>query len=144
MPNENRLNPEKGRVFQEQVHKALEKYYGMEFLLNYPVPIGKPPKTHKFDLVSINKEYAVECKNIVWTIGRNRPSAKMAQCNEAVFYLSFLPSNVHKILVIRHDVHPVRNETLAHSYVSANRHLLRGVEVLEFNPTSNELAFKDK
>ncbi len=107
MLNENRLNPEKGRVFQEQVRKALEKCYGVEFLLNYPVPSGEPPKPHKFDLV---------------------------------FYLSFLPSNVHKLLVIRHDVHPVRNETLAHSYVNANRHLLRGVEVLEFDPTSNELA----
>ncbi len=140
MLNENRLNPEKGRVFQEQVRKALEKCYGVEFLLNCPVPIGEPPKPHKFDLVSMNKEYAAECKSIVWTAGGNRPSAKMAQCNEAVFYLSFLPSNVHKLLVIRHDVHPVRNETLAHSYVNANRHLLRGVEVLEFNPTSNELA----
>ena len=139
MTNENRLNPQKGRAFQEQVHKALGKYYKKEFLLDCPLPIGKPPKTHKFDLVSIDKEYVVECKNIVWTKGHNRPSAKMAQCNEAVFYLSFLPSNVHKLLVIRHDVHLFRNETLAHSYVNANRHLLRGVEVLEFDPTSNEL-----
>ena len=140
MLNENRLNPEKGRVFQEQVLRALEKCYGVEFLLNYPVPIGKPSKPHKFDLVSMNKEYAGECKNIVWTAGRNRPSAKMSQCNEAVFYLSFLPSNVHKLLIIRHDVHPVRNETLAHSYLNANRHLLRGVKVLEFDPKSGKLA----
>jgi len=140
MPSDNRLNPAKGRLFQEQVCQALTMRYGVKFSMEQPIPVGNPPKEHKFDLVSMNKEYATECKNIVWTAGGNRPSAKMAQCNEAVFYLSFLPSNVHKLLVIRHDVHPVRNETLAHSYVNANRHLLRGVEVLEFDPTSNELA----
>jgi hypothetical protein len=45
------------------------------------------------------------------------PSAKMAFLNEAVLYLSHLPREMHKFIVLRRDLHIRRNETLVAYYV---------------------------
>ncbi|MBR3621310.1 MAG: hypothetical protein IKN56_07345, partial [Clostridia bacterium] len=66
------------------------------------IAIGYYPeelKEHKFDLVSADGSIAVECKRYTWTETGNVPSAKMGFCNEAAFYLSFLPDNVDKYIV---------------------------------------------
>ena len=105
MPSDNRLNTGKGRSFQEQVAVLLSNHFGVTFRLDYPIPIGNPPKTHRFDLVSTDSRYAGECKNYSWTESGNVPSAKMGFVNEALFSLSLLPSDTFRFVVMRKDVH---------------------------------------
>ena len=140
MPWDNRENPAKGRLFQEQVRQALAKRYGVEFVKEYPIAIGNPPKDHKFDLVSADSKYVVECKAISWTETGNIPSAKMASCNQAVFYLSHVPHNKKRLLVIRKNTRPGRQETLAQYYKRINQHLLNDIIVAEFDPELDKLA----
>lgn len=95
MPAPNSQNPRKGRMFQEKSSEVLSKHFGVEFLLDFPIPIGSPPKDHKFDLVSEDMKIIGECKNYSWTETGNIPSAKMGFTNEAAFYLTLLPKE-HK------------------------------------------------
>ena len=85
MPPDNRLNTGKGRSFQEKAAIVLAAHFGTEFHLDHPILIGKPPKLHRFDLVSTNLQHVGECKNYSWTETGNVPSAKMGFINEAVF-----------------------------------------------------------
>ncbi|MBA7572720.1 hypothetical protein ES708_14505 [subsurface metagenome] len=140
MPWDNKENPAKGRQFQEQVRHALTKRHGVEFIKEHPLPIGNPPKNHKFDLASTDSKYIVECKAISWTETGKVPSAKMAFCNQAVFYLSHLPRNKRKLLVILRNTHPTKQETLAQYYKRTNQHLLNDVIVTEFDPKSGKLT----
>ena len=140
MPSDNRLNPAKGRLFQKQVRQALTTRYSVEFLTDHPIAIGHPAKEHRFDLVSVDSKYVAECKNHSWTETGNIPSAKMAFCNQAVLYLSHVPKNMKKLLVMRKDTHPKRSETLAQYYKRINKHLLSEVIVLEFDPDSGKLT----
>jgi hypothetical protein len=137
---DNRENPAKGRSFQEQVRQALVERYGVEFVKEHPIRIGNPPKDHKFDLVSVDSRYVVECKAISWTETGNIPSAKMAFCNQAVFYLSLVPRNKKRLLVILKATHPRKQETLAQYYKRINQHLLNNIVVVEFDPESGKLA----
>lgn len=52
----NNLNPAKGRKLQEQVCLLLEDFYKVDFVIYAKIPIGKPSKDHKFDLVSKDKK----------------------------------------------------------------------------------------
>ena len=40
--------------------QLLSKHFGVQFLIDNPIPIGNPKKNHKFDLVSDNKKYVGE------------------------------------------------------------------------------------
>lgn len=131
--SENRLNPGKGARFQEQAARLLSERFQAEFQLDYAIAIGNPPKDHRFDLVSLGLRCVGECKNYAWTESGNVPSAKMGFINEAVFYLSFLPKDTIRFVVMRKDVHPKRNETLADYYFRIYHHLLQGVLVLEID-----------
>ena len=42
------------------------------------VPVGNPPKEHRFDVVSADGDIIIECKCYTWTNGGNVPSAKMS------------------------------------------------------------------
>ncbi len=140
MPSGNISNVEKGRRFRDKVCQALSKHYGVEFIKEQTKLIGNPPKEHKFDLVSENNQYVAECKSISWTITGGNPNAKITSCNEAVSDLSYLPSNTKKLLVIRQDMHPRRQETLAQYYKRLHKNRLGEVIVLEFDPKSGRLA----
>jgi hypothetical protein len=131
--SENSLNPGKGKQFQKRAAKLLADHFLTLFRLDYPIAIGVPPKDHRFDLVSSDLRYIGECKNYSWTKSGNVPSAKMGFVNEAVFYLSFLPKDRVRFVVMRKDIHSKRNETLADYYYRTYRHLLQGVLVLEMN-----------
>ena len=104
-------HPRIGREFQEKVKEAMEARYNIAFHNEHPVPIGNPPKDHKFDLVSDNHRYLVECKRYTWTKSGNIPSGKMASLNLAVFYLTLAPDDMRKFLVLRKDRHRKRKET---------------------------------
>ena len=63
----------------------------------------------------------------------------MGFCNEAAFYLSFLPDYYEKFIVMFYSVNVKRNETLAEYYYRTNRHLLGKIKVAEYNPDTNSM-----
>lgn len=133
MPSANSGNAAKGKEFQQLASDALSGYFGVQFALNVPISIGDPAKNHKFDLVSVGGKYVGECKCYGWTETGNMPSAKMAFMNEAVLYLSLLPSETKRFIVMRKDTHSKRSETLADYYYRTYRHLLNGIQILELD-----------
>ena len=126
-------NPRIGKEFQQHVHRLLSSYFGNTFTLEYPIAIGNSPKAHRFDIVSEDCKTVVECKCYTWTSTGNIPSAKMMGLNEAVFYMSYLPSETLKIIAIRKSIHPTKTETLAEYYNRINGHLLSGIRILEID-----------
>lgn len=128
-------NSIKGREFEERVCHALEKKYGQSFNKK-SIHIGIPSKAHYFDLISEDGNIIVECKNYSWTVTGNTPSAKIAFLNEAVLYLSHVPSNSKKIIILRKDNHPKKKESLAEYYVRTYYFLLKDINVMEFDLNS--------
>ena len=74
-----------------------------------------------------------------WTETGNVPSAKMGFTNEAAFYLSFLPDDTERMIVMLHAEHAKRNETLAEYYFRTNRHLLGKIKIYEFDLQTKEM-----
>lgn len=131
-------NPKNGADFQKQVQQYFAQKYGHGFELEKKIPIGEPPKDHKFDIVNSDLGIVIECKRYTWTVTGNVPSAKMGFTNEAAFYLRFLPDKYEKYIVMLKAHHPKRQESLAEYYYRMNRHLLGKVNVAEYDPISNE------
>ncbi len=142
----NRQNPGRGAQFQKKASEILSKHFKVKFEIEYLLQIGNPPKGHRYDLASSDLQYVGECKNYSWTESGNVPSAKMGFINEAVFYLSLLPNDIKRLIVMRKDVHPKRSETLAEYYYRTYQHLLQGVTILEVdldNDTVKEIRTVD-
>ena len=132
-------NPKHGADFQKAVRQYLINTYGQGYELEKKLPIGQPPKEHKFDIVNMDRQVVIECKRYTWTATGNVPSAKMGLTNEAAFYLSFLPDSYKKYIVMLRSYHEKRNESLAEYYFRTNRHLLGKVIIAEFDPASREM-----
>ena len=139
MPEPNSQNTGKGKIFQTIAAKVLGHYFQVMFQTEHPIPIGNPPKNHKFDLFSYDGNYIGECKNYSWTEGGNVPSAKMGFINEAVFYLQHVSSDKFRFVVLRRDVDNKHTETLADYYYRTNKHLLNGVSVIEIDVSTNSV-----
>lgn len=134
----NSENPQNGANFQLAVLNYFIRKHGEGFELEKKIPIGIPPKNHKFDIVSEQKKIVIECKRYTWTETGNVPSAKMGFTNEAAFYLSFLPDTYEKYIVMLKSHHPKRAESLAEYYFRTNRHLLGKTKVAEYDPITDE------
>jgi hypothetical protein len=132
-------NPKKGAYFQKEVQQYFINTYGPGFELEKKIPIGEPPKEHKFDIVNSDKRIVIECKCYTWTETGNAPSAKMGFTNEAAFYLSFLPDTFEKYIVMLRSHHEKRSESLAEYYFRMNRHLIGKTKVAEYDPDNKEL-----
>lgn len=142
MPWDNSLNPAKGRDFQRIAADVLGRHFNVKFAIDHPIPIGSPPKIHKFDLVARGKDgrqHVGECRNYSWTEGSNVPSAKMAFVNEAVLYLSLLPSSTHRFVVMPRSKDPKRQESLAEYYFRTYRHLLSSTVIIEVDPNTDSV-----
>lgn len=126
-------NPRRGKEFQELAASVLAEYWGVLFDLEVPFEIGRPPKSHRFDMASTDRKYVGEAKNFSWTKSAKTPSAKMAFMNQAVFYLSHLASDVTRFVVMPRDIRPRTGEALADYYYRTYRHLLNGVLVIEID-----------
>lgn len=137
--NSNSENPKVGKVFQDKVKKWFESNRNIALLSECPINIGLPPKPHKFDISDTYEQLVIECKCYTWTDSGNIPSAKLRGLNEAVFYFSFLPSHIEKLLVMAHAVHPKKEETLAEYYYRTYGHLLGDVKIIEFNPVTLQM-----
>ena len=124
MANLNSENPHVGRKFQEFVQTILKEKYNTYFEQEAAIPIGRPPKEHKFDLANADRSIVAECKCYTWTDSGNVPSAKLMGLDEAVFYFGFLPSGTKKLLCMKKAVFRGKQETLAEYYVRAHGHFL--------------------
>ena len=127
-------NPKNGAEFQRPVQNWFIKKYGQGFELEKKIPIGNPAKDHKFDIVHSEKKIAIECKRYTWTVTGNVPSAKMGFTNEAAFYLSFLPDDYEKYIVMMRSLHEKRSESLAEYYFRTNKHLIGKIKIAEYDP----------
>ena len=134
----NSENPGAGAAFQKAVCNWFIENRRGSYVLEKKIGIGEPPKDHKFDMVSADDAIAIECKCYTWTETGNVPSAKMGFCNEAAFYLSFLPDTYEKYIVMAYSWHDKRQQTLAEYYYETNRHLLKNIKVAEYNPESGK------
>lgn len=133
MANTNSENPYVGRKFQEFVQAILKEKYDTYFEQEAAIPIGSPPKNHKFDLASTDRSIVAECKCYTWTDSGNVPSAKLMGLDEAVFYFGFLPAGTKKILCMKKSVFLEKTETLAEYYIRIHGHLLGDVSVFEIS-----------
>ena len=124
-------NTARGHLFSVLVRRALEAHFGEPFDEEVPIPLGSPPRPHRFDLVSRSRTYVCECKAYTWTSGGNTPSAKLSHLKEAGQYLGLLGDGVHSLLILKRDVHPTRGESLAEYFVRLHGHLMGNVVVVE-------------
>ncbi|MCK5598693.1 hypothetical protein KAI78_03630 [bacterium] len=138
----NKKNPSKGKTFQLIAKEVLEREFGIEFESEVKMDIGNPSKGHKYDLATSDRKVVVECKCYSWTKSGNVPSAKLGFLNEAAFYLSFLPANVTKIIVIKKDYHEKKKLTLAQYYFSRYKHLLQNIQILEIDETLRKISWE--
>lgn len=127
----NSSNTQRGADFEQLVRDVLASELALELAPSLAVPIGDPPKPHRFDLGSVEQQVVVECKNHTWTKTNNIPSAKITTLREAVFYLRLAPAGYRRILAMKRHTHPDREESLAEYFVRLNQHLLGDVEVIE-------------
>ena len=139
--NKNSENPRVGKEFQLAVKEWFEEAYTSPFEIERKIAIGRPAKLHSFDISSLDESIVVECKCYTWTETGNVPSAKMGFTNEAAFYLSFLPDDTERMIVMLHAEHAKRNETLAEYYFRTNRHLLGKIKIYEFDLQTKEMCF---
>ena len=130
-----------GAEFQNRVLEWFKDHHGPGFELETKIPIGNPPKDHKFDIVDPERRIAIECKRFTWTESGNVPSAKIRALNEAAFFLPFLPDDYEKYIVMLRDFNTKRGETLAEYYFRAYHHLLGRIVVAEYDPASGEMTF---
>jgi hypothetical protein len=126
-----------GRAFQERVGRILSHRFGEEIILEVELPIGTPPRPHRFDLVSRSGSVVCECKAYTWTSGGNIPSAKVTTLREAAGYLTQAPMDSAKILAIAHSASPRRRETLGEYFVRLNGGLLTDIAVIEIDEADN-------
>lgn len=66
--NSNSDNPKVGKDFQRKVLSIAQKTFNMPFDEEKVVPVGNPPKEHKFDVVSADGDIIIECKCYTWTM----------------------------------------------------------------------------
>lgn len=132
-------NLEKGRRFRERCREALQRTLGRH--LEPEVSISIPGlKSHKFDLVTPERDLVAECKAVKWTGGGNIPSAKITDLREAVQDLRALAGGPTLYLIIKRDPHPRRGETLAAYFVRLNKERLGRVNVLELPEEGGDLT----
>jgi len=137
-------NAHVGKEFERTSKKYFLKKENIELKENFSIDIGilNIKKEHRFDLGisdSVTK-ILVECKSHKWTEGKNVPSAKLTNWNEAMYYFSLSPNNFKKIFFILKDYSEKRKETLGTYYLRRYSHLIPlGVKFYEYNEKNNKV-----
>ena len=132
-------NTERGKAFQILCRDALKRALGRDIDLEVPIEIGGG-KCHSFDLATRERDIVAECKAFKFTATGKNPSAKITTLREAVMYLRSIQGNVTRVLIVKHDPHPKRGETLGRYFVRLNPHLLEQVTVLEMPESGGDLV----
>lgn len=127
-------NAHVGKDFENRIRLYFASQ-GVNLVQGFNIEIGiNGHKFHKFDFGDEHSKIIVECKSHRWTKGKNVPSAKMAEWNEAMFLFFAAPKDYRKILFVSRDYSAERDETLANYYVRTYSHLIpEGVEIWEFD-----------
>ena len=124
------------RAFQDRAKSFFEREVDME--LDVEVEIILPDgRAHRFDLVSRDRDVAIECKSYTWTKTGNEPSAKLAQARNDAEMLRSL-SVKRKIIVFEDDLRPRDGKSLAELFRRWNGVYLFGVEVWRYLPDQFE------
>ena len=140
MDIKNNLNNQcNGIQFQNLVKDWLCKNVDQYFKLETKIPVGKPSKDHRFDIVNRKKKIAIECKCYTWTKTGKVPSAKINAINSDVLYLSLLPDDYAKYIVILCSRCENGNESLAEYYFRTYRHLIGEIKIAEYDPNTNKM-----
>jgi len=136
-------NAHAGREFEETAQQYFAEQYGYALTANFPIELGvtgaAKPKSHRFDLGSVDKKILVECKSHNWTETGNMPSAKLTVWNEAMFYFLLAPAEFKKYMFVLKSTHPKQgNKTLAQYYVEKHGHLVPpDVIIIEYDPQTS-------
>ena len=123
----------KGRDFEEKVYQKLKEIHKCTFNKYSKIPIGNPPKLHKFDLVSEDKSIIVECKDNNWSKTDEVPSGKIATMLKEILHFNKGPKDTKNILVLRKYYSEKRKKTLGDYFVSKYKYLLEGITVMELD-----------
>jgi hypothetical protein len=99
-------NKERGRAFQILCRDALRRALGRDVDLEVPIEIGGG-KRHSIDLATRERDILAECKAFAFN-----PSAKITTLREAAMYLRSVEGNVVRLLIVKHDLHATRGETI--------------------------------
>lgn len=132
-----------GREFQTKVKKYFTRQgYNLEDEHQIPISItGNRKKKHSFDLVDTGKKILIECKSSKWTEGNKKPSAKMSQWNEAMYYFYMAPKTYTKILCVSREYSAKYKETLAEYYIRTYSYLIpKDVQIWEYNESTHKAA----
>src|SRR5258708_321643 len=132
-------NTERGKAFQILCRDALKRALSRDFDLEVAIEIGGG-KSHSFDLATRGRDIVAECKAFKFTATGNNPSAKITTLREAVMYLRSIQGDIVRILIVKHDPHPKRGETLGRYFVRLNTHHLEQVTVLEMPESGGDLV----
>ena len=135
-------NSQVGRDFEDAAIDTLAKC-GVKVEREYRIEVGvsNSKKYRKFDLGADHPPTIVECKTHTWRKGKDVPSAKMTNWNEAMYYFACLPPKFRKIFFVLRDVREKRgkSESLAEYYIRTYYHLIPSdVEIWEFDDKINE------
>jgi len=96
-----------------------------DLTMPYWIPIGHiRQKEHKFDLGSSEQKVIIECKSHTWTKGGNVPSAKLTTWDQAMLYFFLAPRGYRKIFVVKRDLNPKTEESLAAYYIRTHSHVI--------------------
>jgi len=130
MPQSNR---ETGDAFHRLAHVALEGFTGKRFRLNVALPVGRPPRLHKFDFATDDNGFVGESKCYTWTATDNAPSAKIGHLKEALQYLHDLPKGTTTFIVMKRHCRRKDGEPLADYFVRLNANWLEETAILELD-----------
>jgi hypothetical protein len=136
-------NPERGRAFRNAARPILERELGVRLAQEVPLPVGRPPKDHKFDLVAEDTSWILECKNLAWRENGGVPQAKITSISEAASILMQCTNQAcRRALVLSRATRPKQRESLAEYYVRLHAHnLAAAVGVAEVDTTSGSLRW---
>jgi len=134
-------NPEKGRAFRDEAQPVLERALGVSLTAEFPISVGVPPKQHKFDLVSENRSWVLECKNLAWRENGGVPQAKIASITEAATFLSLLGFACRRAVVLNRATHAKRRETLAEYFARLHSHSLGTAGLVEVDLRSKQVKW---
>jgi DNA-binding sugar fermentation-stimulating protein len=106
---------EQGHEFADIVRKILERALGIKFDSEVWLSVGN--RSHPVDLVSVGRDWFVECKDLAWRKNYDYiPRAKIRSVTKDVEILQSLGYRGHKAIVLNRAQHPSKDESLAEYY----------------------------
>ena len=119
--------------FRDRAASILGEHLGVELQPDQWIPIGQPARAHRFDLASPEGDYVGECKEPGGTEDGAVAGAAIGALHQAVFFLSKVPGNSYRFVVLPKPPRGSGGRSLAEYYHQTYRHLLGGVQLIELD-----------